>query len=98
MFLWGSTGHCYCCSANPFPCPPQVLQSFVDLVSRVTRLELSKPRVYENEFSKVQTESDGSITVLNTRYKTRIRDSKQVCYPDNIQGRVTSLDIRSRPI
>ena len=59
---------------------PQMLRAFVDMASRVIRLELSKPRVYENEFSKVQTETDGSITVLNARYKTRIRASKQVGY------------------
>jgi hypothetical protein len=57
-----------------------MLRAFVDMASRVIRLELSKPRVYENEFSKVQTESDGSITVLNDRFKTRIRASKQVGY------------------
>jgi hypothetical protein len=67
-----------------------MLRSFVDLASRTTRLDLLKPRFYDNEFLEVQTEPDGEIAVYNARYKTRIRASKQVrntrqrmeCHPD----------------
>jgi hypothetical protein len=55
-----------------------MLQSFVDLASRATRVDLLRPRFYENDFSNVKTEPDGTIAVHNARYKTRIRASKQV--------------------
>jgi len=54
-----------------------LLQSFVDLTSRAIRLDLLKPRTYENEFSKVRIGHDGMIDVHNARYKTRIRRSTQ---------------------
>jgi len=57
-----------------------MLESFVNLASRAIRLDFLKPRVYENDFSKVQAERDGKLTVYNTRYKTRIRNSTQVRY------------------
>ncbi|KAI0002119.1 P-loop containing nucleoside triphosphate hydrolase protein, partial [Russula compacta] len=55
-----------------------MLQRFVDLASRATRLDLLKPRIRENDFSAIQTESDGMMTVHNARFKTRIRSSTQV--------------------
>lgn len=64
------------CSFTPYPL--QMLQRFVDLASRATRLDLLKPRIRENDFSDIQTESDGVMTVHNARFKTRIRSSTQV--------------------
>jgi len=57
-----------------------MLQSLIHIASRTIRLDFLKPRVYENEFTKVQAERNGKITVHNARYKTRIRPSAQVCY------------------
>jgi len=67
-----------CCSVNPSLFPLQMLRSFVDLASRAIRLDLSKSRVYENDFAGVHMHRDGSITVHNARYKSRIRASHQV--------------------
>ena len=67
-----------CCSVNPSLFPLQMLRSFVDLASRAIRLDLLKPRVYENDFAEIQMNPDGSIIVSNARYKSRIRASNQV--------------------
>lgn len=67
-----------CCSVNSSLCPLQMLRSFVDLACRAIRLDLLKPRSYENDFSAIDLDPQGSIIVNNARYKTRIRASKQV--------------------
>ena len=65
-------------NANPRPYPLQMLQKYVDLAYRSIRRNLLKPRIHENDFSAVDKERDGSITVHNSRFKSRIRASKQV--------------------
>jgi hypothetical protein len=55
-----------------------MLQNYADLASRTIRRELLKPRIQENDFSAVDKEKDGSITVHNARFKSRIRASNQV--------------------
>jgi hypothetical protein len=67
-----------CRSVKPSLCPLQMLRSFVDLACRAIRLDLLKPRVYENDFSGIDMDPHGSIIVNNARYKTRIRASRQV--------------------
>ncbi|KAI0274107.1 P-loop containing nucleoside triphosphate hydrolase protein [Russula aff. rugulosa BPL654] len=41
------------------------------------RRELMKPRIQDNDFSTVDREHDGTLIVNNTRFKTRIRASRQ---------------------
>jgi hypothetical protein len=60
------------------PYPLQMLQNYADLASRAIRRDFLKPRIQENDFSAVQKKRDGTITVHNARFKTRIRASKQV--------------------
>jgi hypothetical protein len=55
-----------------------MLQIYADLAHRAMRRELLKPRIQENDFSEVKSKRDGSLTVHNSRFKTRIRRSKQV--------------------
>jgi hypothetical protein len=55
-----------------------MLQAYADLASRAIRRDLLKPRIQENDFSAVETERDGTMTVYNSRFKTRIRASRQV--------------------
>jgi hypothetical protein len=55
-----------------------MLRIHANLASRAIRRDLSKPRIQENDFSKVVTKRDGSMTVHNDRFKTRIRASTQV--------------------
>ena len=66
------------CIADPSLDSPQMLQNYADLASRAIRSDFLKPRIQENDFSAVQKKRDGTITVHNVRYKTRIRRSKQV--------------------
>jgi hypothetical protein len=54
-----------------------MLQNYAVLASRAILRDRLKPRIQENDFSAVDTEQDGSITVHNARYKSRIRASKQ---------------------
>jgi regulator of nonsense transcripts 1 len=54
-----------------------MLQNYAVLASRAIRRDFLKPRIQENDFSAVDEEKDGSITVHNARFKTRIRASKQ---------------------
>ncbi|KAF8462633.1 P-loop containing nucleoside triphosphate hydrolase protein [Russula ochroleuca] len=54
-----------------------MLQNYADLASRAIRRDFLKPRIQENDFSAVQKKRDGTITVHNARFKTRIRASKQ---------------------
>jgi hypothetical protein len=56
----------------------QMLQNYADLASRAIRSDFSKPRIQENDFSAVQKRRDGTITVHNARFKSRIRRSEQV--------------------
>jgi hypothetical protein len=55
-----------------------MLQTYADLATRTIRRDLMEPRVQENDFSEVKTKRDGSMTVQNARFKTRIRANKQV--------------------
>jgi hypothetical protein len=55
-----------------------MLQIYADLAHRAMRRELLKPRIQENDFSEVERKRNGSLTVHNSRFKTRIRMSTQV--------------------
>jgi hypothetical protein len=55
-----------------------MLQIYADLAHRAMRRDLLKPRIQENDFSEVERKRDGSLTVHNSRFKTRIRKSTQV--------------------
>jgi len=55
-----------------------MLQIYADLAHRAMRRDLLKPRIQENDFSDIKAKRDGSLTVHNSRYKTRIRASRQV--------------------
>jgi hypothetical protein len=55
-----------------------MLQIYADLAHRAMRRDLLKPRIQENDFSDVERKRDGSLTVHNSRFKTRIRRSGQV--------------------
>jgi hypothetical protein len=55
-----------------------MLQIYADLAHRAMRRDLLKPRIQENDFSEVERKRDGSLTVHNSRFKTRIRMSTQV--------------------
>ena len=67
------------CHADPPLDSPQMLQNYAKLASRAIRRDFLKPRIQENDFSAVHKKRDGNITVDNTRFKTRIRRSDQVC-------------------
>ncbi|KAI0251226.1 hypothetical protein BJV78DRAFT_496218 [Lactifluus subvellereus] len=54
-----------------------MLRCFVDLATRAIRIDMLKPRIMENDFDQVQRTPDGSLTVENARFKTRIRASHQ---------------------
>ncbi|KAH9976258.1 P-loop containing nucleoside triphosphate hydrolase protein [Lactifluus volemus] len=54
-----------------------ILRLLVDVATRAIRMDLAKPRIKENDFTKVDTNDDGGIGVINARFKTRIRKSKQ---------------------
>ncbi|KAI9510322.1 hypothetical protein F5148DRAFT_608117 [Russula earlei] len=54
-----------------------MLQLYSDLTSRVIRLDCLKPRIQENDFCEIEKKSDGTMIVHNSRYKTRIRASRQ---------------------
>jgi hypothetical protein len=56
----------------------QTLPTYADLATRAIRRDFLKPRILENDFSTVEREKDGTMTVHNTRFKTRIRASNQV--------------------
>ena len=58
----------------------QMLQAYADLAARAIRRDFLKPRIQENDFSEVKSKRDGSMIVQNTRFKTRIRHSRQVCH------------------
>ena len=64
----------------------QMLQRFVDLAARAIRMDMAKPRIMENDFDHVQATPDGSLTVQNARFKTRIRSSTQVCCISRCMG------------
>lgn len=66
----------------------QTLRTYAELASRAMRRELMKPRIQDNDFSTVDRERDGSLTVNNTRFKTRIRASRQVRVPDATLRRI----------
>jgi hypothetical protein len=55
-----------------------MLRLDADLAHRAMRRDLLKQRIQENDFSEVERKRDGSLTVLNSRFKTRIRRSTQV--------------------
>jgi hypothetical protein len=55
----------------------QMLRRFVDLATRAIRVDMSKPRIVENDFDHALTTPDGSLVVQNARFKTRIRGSTQ---------------------
>jgi hypothetical protein len=63
---------------NPLSYPLQMVRAYAELASRAIRRDLLKPRIQENDFSAVETELDGTMTVHNARFKTRIRTSSQV--------------------
>jgi hypothetical protein len=63
--------------ANPPSYSLQLLRTYADLASRAIRRDLMKPRIQENDFSAIETDRDGTMTVLNARFKTRIRASRQ---------------------
>ena len=56
----------------------QMLRAYADLAARAIRRDFLKPRIQENDFSEVKSKRDGSMTVQNARFKTRIRASRQV--------------------
>jgi hypothetical protein len=59
------------------PLLQQMLRCFVDLATRAIRIDMLKPRIIENDFYQAKTTPDGSLTVQNARFKTRIRASTQ---------------------
>lgn len=52
-----------------------------DLISQSESLEKLKPKEAPTEFTKATPDRSGRIDLINSRYKTRIRRSDQVCYP-----------------
>lgn len=56
---------------------PQELRVLSLAGSRVQLLNLNKPLIRENDFSEIISTEEGH-TVMNSRYNTRIRQSKQV--------------------
>ncbi len=50
-----------------------MLQHLVDFSSRSIRLELMKPVIQENDFTKVHINRDGQLIIENARFKTRVR-------------------------
>ncbi|KAI0302432.1 hypothetical protein B0F90DRAFT_1714720 [Multifurca ochricompacta] len=63
-----------------------MLRCLVDLATRSIRLDLLKPLVRENDFTKVRSNPDGLLKIENARYKTRIRMSEQVRRTDYFAG------------
>jgi hypothetical protein len=55
-----------------------MLPCLVNLSTRSIRLESLKPRIQENDFTKVQLTRDGSLMIQNARFKTRVRANKRV--------------------
>jgi hypothetical protein len=55
-------------------------------------MDLAKPRIKENDFTKVDTNDDGGIGVINARFKTRIRKSKQARHCMVFEGVDTRSD------
>ncbi|KAI0266501.1 hypothetical protein BC834DRAFT_132011 [Gloeopeniophorella convolvens] len=50
---------------------------FIESVTRTIRLESMNPQVRENDFHRAELTSEGSLTVQNALFKTRIRASDQ---------------------
>jgi hypothetical protein len=69
-----------------------MLRLLVDLATRAIRIDLAKPRIKENDFTKVYTKVDGGIDVTNARFKTRIRESKKARHSMVYKGVDTRSD------
>ena len=54
------------------------LQCLAGLMKNVALLEAEKPTRMENDFEDVVLDGDGQLVILNERYNTRVRRSKQV--------------------
>ena len=58
--------------------PDAHLQCLAGLMKNVALLEAEKPTRMENDFEDVALDGDGQLVILNERYNTRVRRSKQV--------------------
>ena len=54
----------------------QMLRHLVAFSSRSIHLDLTKPLVQENDFTKVYNDLDGALIIENARFKTRVRVSE----------------------
>ena len=55
-----------------------MLQTYAELAAVAIRRDFLKPRIQVNDFSHVVNERDGTTTVHNARFKSRIRYNEQV--------------------
>jgi hypothetical protein len=71
----------------------QMLRHLVDFSSRSIRLELMKPLIQENDFTKVHKGPDGGLIIENARFKTRVRASTvdPVRRSDIASGNITCI-------
>jgi hypothetical protein len=55
-----------------------MLQTYAELAAIAIRRDFLKPRIQVNDLSHVVNKRDGTMTVHNARFKSRIRHNKQV--------------------
>lgn len=54
------------------------LRCLAVIVMNIELLEAMKPTQMQNEFKHVVLEKDGKISLINSRFKSRVRKSRQV--------------------
>ncbi len=57
----------------------KVLECLDHLLSQADILERAKPTEISNDFTEVNKDSSGQLQLYNSRFRTRVRNSPQVC-------------------
>ncbi|KAK0445637.1 P-loop containing nucleoside triphosphate hydrolase protein, partial [Desarmillaria tabescens] len=77
----------------------EVLECLGRLLSEADTLQRAKPTEISNDFSEANMDSDGRLTVHNSRFNTRIRPSPQArssCLKFESHGKQTEIKVPSR--
>ncbi|KAK0476950.1 P-loop containing nucleoside triphosphate hydrolase protein [Armillaria novae-zelandiae] len=91
---------------SPYSYQSKVLECLGHLVSQVDVLERAKPTEMSNDFTEVNQDSSGQLSLYNSRFKTRVRGSPHLVIdfttsdgykfkgsPDHASGKRTTINV-----